>query len=170
MAGIVDHPNVAAYVILSLGCEVNQPTDMIEATGLGNGHEPLVLTIQQDGGFQKTVEQGIAAVEKLLPAANEARRARLTVPGDPNVLAGLARAYRSPDGLNLTITDRDGGKTLSAGFIEGPIATRKNPDGSVSIVTVGPGSIGVDALVGVKDGKRTLSIRDSQHEYLYTEI
>ncbi len=74
MAGIVDHPNVAAYVILSLGCEVNQPSDMIEATGLGNGHKPLVLTIQQDGGFQKTVEAGIAAVEQLLPAANEARR------------------------------------------------------------------------------------------------
>src|SRR5918999_225603 len=74
MAGIVDHPNVAGYVILSLGCEVNQPTDLIEATGLGNGHQPLVLTIQQDGGFQKTVEAGIAAVERLLPAANEARR------------------------------------------------------------------------------------------------
>ncbi len=76
MAGIVDHPNVAAYVILSLGCEVNQPTDMIEATGLSgdNGHEPLVLTIQQDGGFQKTVEAGISAVEKLLPKANQARR------------------------------------------------------------------------------------------------
>src|ERR671917_284823 len=76
MAGVVDHPNVAAYVILSLGCEVNQPTDMIEATGLGggNGHQPLVLTIQQDGGFQKTVEPGIAAVERLLPAAKEAGR------------------------------------------------------------------------------------------------
>ncbi len=74
MAGIVDHPNVAAYVILSLGCEVNQPSDMIEATGLGNGHQPTVLTIQQDGGFAKTVEAGIAAVEKLLPAANEAVR------------------------------------------------------------------------------------------------
>ena len=74
MAGIVDHPNVAAYVILSLGCEVNQPTDMIETTGLGNGHQPQVLTIQQDGGFQKTVETGIEAVKQLLPGANEATR------------------------------------------------------------------------------------------------
>ncbi|CAA9558524.1 MAG: Altronate dehydratase [uncultured Thermomicrobiales bacterium] len=77
MAGIVDHPNVAAYVILSLGCEVNQPTDMIEATSLGangNGHRPLVLTIQQDGGFAKTVEASIAAVERLLPEANNAVR------------------------------------------------------------------------------------------------
>jgi len=74
MAGIVDHPNVAAYVILSLGCEVNQPTDMIEATGLGDNGQPLVLTIQQDGGFQKTVETGIEAVKRLLPIANEAGR------------------------------------------------------------------------------------------------
>ena len=32
LAGIVHHPNVGGYVILSLGCEVNQPTDMIDAT------------------------------------------------------------------------------------------------------------------------------------------
>ena len=74
MAGIVEHPNVAAYVVLSLGCEVNQPTDLIDSTGMGNGHKPTVLTIQQDGGFQKTVEAGIEAVKKLLPIANEARR------------------------------------------------------------------------------------------------
>ncbi len=74
MAGIVDHPNVGGYVILSLGCEVNQPTDLIESTGLGNGHQPTVLTIQQDGGFQKTVEAGIEAVKRLLPIANQAER------------------------------------------------------------------------------------------------
>ncbi|MGH2532248.1 MAG: UxaA family hydrolase [Thermomicrobiales bacterium] len=75
LAGIVQHPNVAGYVILSLGCEVNQPTDMIEYTGMKmNGHEPLVLTIQQDGGFLQTVERGIAAVKELLPEANKATR------------------------------------------------------------------------------------------------
>jgi altronate hydrolase len=74
MAGIVDHPNVAAYVILSLGCEVNQPTDLIDNTGLGNGLRPTVLTIQQDGGLLKTIEAGIQAVKELLPVANEATR------------------------------------------------------------------------------------------------
>ena len=73
MAGIVDHPNVAAYVILSLGCEVNQPADLIENTSL-HDHQPRVLTIQQDGGFEKTVEAGIAAVMELLPVANQATR------------------------------------------------------------------------------------------------
>lgn len=74
MAGIVEHPNVGAYVILSLGCEVNQPADLIDNTGLGNGHRPLVLTIQQDGGLLKTIEAGIQAVKELLPVANEAKR------------------------------------------------------------------------------------------------
>ncbi|MGI8475021.1 MAG: UxaA family hydrolase [Thermomicrobiales bacterium] len=69
LAGIVQHPNVAAYVILSLGCEVNQPADMIEYTGLDKD-KPLVITIQQDGGFQKTVEKGIEAVKALLPQAD----------------------------------------------------------------------------------------------------
>ena len=79
MAGIVEHPCVAGYVVLSLGCEVNQPTDMIEATGMGNGHKPLVLTIQQDGGFRKTVEAGIRAVEQILPLANESVREEVPV-------------------------------------------------------------------------------------------
>jgi altronate hydrolase len=73
LAGIVQHPNVGAYLIISLGCEVNQPTDMIEYTGLDQDH-PTVLTIQSDGGFQLTVDKGIEAVKQLLPAANQATR------------------------------------------------------------------------------------------------
>ncbi len=39
---------------------------MIAHGGL-EGDKPLVLTIQQDGGFAKTVERGTEAVERLLP-------------------------------------------------------------------------------------------------------
>src|SRR5680860_171009 len=73
LAGTVHHPNVGGYVILSLGCEVNQPTDMIDATSMKED-APLVITIQQDGGFLKTVEQGIEAVKRILPEANQAVR------------------------------------------------------------------------------------------------
>ena len=31
-AGMVDHPNVGGYVILSLGCETNPPAEMIDAS------------------------------------------------------------------------------------------------------------------------------------------
>jgi altronate hydrolase len=74
MAGIVDHPNVGAYVILSLGCEVNQPGDLIETTGIDRRGRPRVLTIQDDGGYLRTVEAGIEAVMRLLPEADRARR------------------------------------------------------------------------------------------------
>jgi altronate hydrolase len=86
LGGIVDHPNVGAYVVLSLGCEVNQPDDMIELAGLArNGGGPLVLTIQQDGGFRHTVEDGVDAVARLLPLANEA--VRQPVPASELVVA-----------------------------------------------------------------------------------
>ncbi len=84
LAGTVHHPNVAGYVILSLGCEVNQPADMIAGTDLGED-APLVITIQQDGGFAKTVEEGIDAVLRLLPSAN--RFEREPVPASELVLA-----------------------------------------------------------------------------------
>jgi altronate hydrolase len=73
LMGNVHHPNVAGYVILSLGCEVNQPDDMIEYTGLDGDH-PQVITIQADGGYLETVERGIEAVERILPGANQAVR------------------------------------------------------------------------------------------------
>lgn len=73
MAGIVDHPNIGGYIILSLGCETNQPDDLIANTSL-NANKPLVLTIQLDGGFRKSVEDGIEAVKRLLPEANKAQR------------------------------------------------------------------------------------------------
>ncbi len=127
-----------------------------------------VLEVAYDG--KPEAVQDVAAASARLKAGVEARRARLTIPGDPAVFAGLAKSYRSADGSMITLSDRDGGKWIKAGFIEGPVATRKNADGTVSLVSSGPGSIGVDALIGNRDGKRTLSIRDSQHEYFYTEV
>ena len=56
---------------------------------------------------------------------------------------------------------------VKAGVDRGPLATRRNPDGSVSVVSIGPGAIGLDALVGKAPTAATLTIRDSQHEYIY---
>lgn len=73
MAGIVDHPNVGGYIVMSLGCEDNQPQELIENTSMRD-HQPTVITIQEDGGFRKSVESGIAAVEALLPVVNAFQR------------------------------------------------------------------------------------------------
>ena len=80
LAGYARHPNVAAYIIISLGCEVNQPLPLIERQKLSvmadpdPVQRPIVITIQDSGGVRKTVEAAVAAVAKLLPRANQARR------------------------------------------------------------------------------------------------
>ncbi len=128
-----------------------------------------LLEVVYDGKPEAAADVATAAARLKLQA--KARRAKLTIPGDPAVLANLAAKYHdSVLNNSITITDKNGGKYLTAGFIEGPVATRKNADGTVSIVSVGPGSIGVDALIGSKDGLRTLTIHDSQHDYVYVEV
>lgn len=126
-----------------------------------------LLEVVYDG--KPEAARDVAASATQIKAAAAARRARITIPGDPAVVAGLASEYRNPDVGPLTIRDKDGAKWVSAGFIDGPLATRKNADGSVSVVSTGPGGIAVDALVGTQNGKRTLTIRDAQHEYVYVE-
>jgi hypothetical protein len=126
-----------------------------------------LLEVAYDG--KPEAARDVAAAAARLKAQAKARRERLTVPGDPVVVAALASKYRNPEVGTVIISDRGGTKWLKAGFVEGPVATRKNADGSMSLVSAGPGLVGVEALIGSQNGSRTLTIRDSQHEYVYTE-
>ena len=73
LAGVARHPNVADYVFVGLGCEINQIQDLVSAQGLEQDRPPL-LVIQDEGGLQETVEAGVAAVKELLPLAAAYRR------------------------------------------------------------------------------------------------
>ncbi|HEX7625052.1 MAG TPA: altronate dehydratase family protein [Anaeromyxobacteraceae bacterium] len=83
LAGYALHPNVAAYIIVGLGCEVNQPSTLIDRHRLSlagaPGSRPPVVGIQAAGGTRKAVEAAVAEVARLLPRANEARRTRQPV-------------------------------------------------------------------------------------------
>ena len=126
-----------------------------------------LLEVLYDG--EQEAARDIAVAADGIHTQALARREQLTVPGDPVVLANLATSYRDPEVGTINISDRNGTKWVEAGFIEGPLATRTNPDGSVSIVSAAPGAIGLDALVGSSPDGRTLTVHDSQHEYVYTE-
>jgi altronate hydrolase len=82
LAGFAKHPNVAAYLLVGLGCETGQAIHLVENQGLiqlnGSKKKPLVLTIQECGGIGKTVDAGVRAVAELLPQVNEACRTRLS--------------------------------------------------------------------------------------------
>jgi altronate hydrolase len=82
LAGFANHPNVAAYVIVGLGCEVSFAQHLVDAQDLvtlgasnGNGHSrpgprPRMLNIQEEGGITRTVESAARAVYELFPEAN----------------------------------------------------------------------------------------------------
>ncbi len=127
-----------------------------------------LLEVLYDG--QPEAARDITAAATRIKAQAKAKRERLTYPGDAAILGNLAGHYSDPSVGQITISDKSGQKWIKAGFVEGPIATRKNADGTLSILSAGPGNIGVDALVGTKDGKRTLTINDGQQtQYVYVE-
>jgi altronate hydrolase len=82
LAGFAKHPNVAAYILVGLGCETGQAIHLIEHQNLiqlnGSRRKPLVITIQECGGIRKTVEAGVRAIAELLPHVNEVQRTRLS--------------------------------------------------------------------------------------------
>jgi altronate dehydratase len=73
LAGIARHPNVGAYLLVGLGCETNQIGDLVEHCGLCLP-EGAGLVVQELGGTRRTIEAGIAAVERLLPQVNALQR------------------------------------------------------------------------------------------------
>jgi altronate hydrolase len=83
LAGYARHPNVAAYVVIGLGCEVNQAAQMVErqkmTLPLREDGRPPVVTIQESGGVRKAVERASDEIARLLPLANQARRTRQPV-------------------------------------------------------------------------------------------
>ncbi|MBI4585309.1 MAG: altronate dehydratase [Planctomycetes bacterium] len=85
LAGVARHPNVGAYVIIGLGCEVGQASHLLKTQrlvaieGAGEGlQDPapaLVINIQDAGGIRKTIEAGVRAIREILPRADQAKRA-----------------------------------------------------------------------------------------------
>ena len=96
-------------------------------------------------------------------------RKDLTVPAPAAEAAKLAAKYSNEAHGEVTIS-RAGDKTVfDFGEWKSEMATKTNTDGSISFVTASPGIIGVELVASTKDGKRTLVLRDAQHEYVFSE-
>jgi altronate hydrolase len=86
LAGFAKHPNVGAYILIGLGCEIVQAEHLIEHQQLGmiqvgntksTKQPPVVLTIQESGGIGKTTDAGVKALVDMLPRVNDVRRVQL---------------------------------------------------------------------------------------------
>jgi len=74
IAGYARHPNLAGVLIVGLGCERNQVADLVASQGLVLGEHVRTLVMQDSGGTRATIAAGIAAIESMLPAANDVKR------------------------------------------------------------------------------------------------
>jgi CubicO group peptidase (beta-lactamase class C family) len=126
-----------------------------------------LMEILYDG--KPEAEADLKSVAARIKIQNAEFRNRLTVPADPAAVAALAGAYRNSDLGSLKV-ERSGDK-VRFGFTAwaSDMLTHRNADGTLSFLTVSPGLQGIDLVVGSKDGKRTLTVRDSQHEYVFAE-
>ena len=74
LAGYARHPNLAGVLIVGLGCERNQVTGLLESQNLQTGELLQSLVMQEVGGTRATIEAGVAAIQKMLPTANDISR------------------------------------------------------------------------------------------------
>jgi altronate hydrolase len=133
LAGIARHPNVGAYVLVGLGCEVNSIPDLVENCGLNCGGQSVPsLTIQEMGGIRKTIQAGIAAVESLLPAANVARRT-------PQPISGLM--------LAVQCGGSDGWSGVTANPVVGCVADEVVRQGGAVVLAETPEIYGAEHLL-----------------------
>jgi len=85
LAGYVRHPNMAAVVVLGLGCEANQVGGLMAAEGLKEGPRLIPMAIQDEGGVSRTVGRAVGFLKELLPDANAVTR--VPIPASELILA-----------------------------------------------------------------------------------
>jgi CubicO group peptidase (beta-lactamase class C family) len=131
--------------------------------------EPLLrrlLEVLFDGAPE--AEEDLAANMQRERAARAAERARLNVPADAGVMNGLGKRYKHPS-LGLIELKRRGAATvLDVGEWSTEVATRKNDDGTVSLIGIEP-DLDEELVIGQREGKRVLIYREMQKEYVFVE-
>jgi hypothetical protein len=108
----------------------------------------------------------IAQRKKSFDQDIELAKKQLVIPADPAEVAKLAKLYTSGSLGSITVSKQGTTLVFDFGEFKSDMATKKNPDGTVSFITISPSLSGLAFLPGA-DGK-TLVMRDEQHEYVFT--
>jgi CubicO group peptidase (beta-lactamase class C family) len=126
-----------------------------------------LLEVLFDG--QPEADARLAAAAKSFYTQLAAERERFTVPAEASAAAGLAARYRNAALGDITVSREAGATTFDFGEWKSEVASRQNPDGTLSFLTTAPGLTGFEFVVG-GGPKRTLVTRDAQHEYVFEEV
>ncbi len=74
LSGYAQHPNFAAILLVGLGCEVMQISNLVGDRQIRADGNVRFMTIQQTGGTRATIEAGLAELHELAAIANESER------------------------------------------------------------------------------------------------
>ena len=140
MAGFAKHPNIGAYLIIGLGCETasipylvdHEHLVQINGTAGGKPQLPPIITMQEVGGTQKTLEAGLRTVAEMLPMVNDVRR--VPIPASEIVL-----------GLNCGGSDGNSGVTANPAL--GVASDLLVAAGGTTILTETPELYGAEQLL-----------------------
>ena len=98
-----------------------------------------------------------------------AGRKLLTVPADAAQAGKLAAHYTNAALGDLAVSRSGAATVFDFGEWKSEVATRHENDDSFTFVTINPGIDGLELIPGRTGEKRTLTIRDAQHEYVFVE-
>lgn len=79
ISGFIRNPNIAAAVVVALGCERNNLHSFLEQEKLAVGDKLRTVTIQEVGGISNAVETAKRHIYEMLPAANAVQREAVSV-------------------------------------------------------------------------------------------
>lgn len=129
--------------------------------------ERKLLELLFDGKPQAEDElrMAVAAMRETMAA----ERKLLHVPPERGALAKLADNYTNPALGDIAVSKTGKGVVFDFGEWQSEVASRDNPDGTTSFMTIVPGFIGHEFVLGEVDGKSVLRMRDAQHEYVFRE-
>jgi hypothetical protein len=120
-----------------------------------------LLEVLFDGDKEADAQMSAAARSFFDELAAE--RKLLTVPADKAESARLAATYSHPALGRIAVSRKGAATVFDFGEWSSEVASRRNPDGTLSFITIVPGFNGLEFVVGDK----TLTLRDAQHEYVY---
>ena len=129
-----------------------------------SGFRRKLLEVLYDGHPEADADLAAAARASFEQIA--ADRKLLVVPADVSDAATLAPHYVNDALGDITVRRAGAVTTFDFGEWKSEVASRHNPDGTVSFLTTAPGIAGFEFVVGSGES-RSLTLRDAQHEYVF---
>jgi CubicO group peptidase (beta-lactamase class C family) len=129
--------------------------------------ERKLLEVLYDG--EPEADEDVMTAIKRNKEAIAVERKRLVVPPEEAAVGKLAARYRNASLGDIAVSKKGADTIFDAGEFKSTVASRHNDDGTYSLFPIDPGVAGIELVVGEKDGKRTLTTRDAQHEYVFIE-